>query len=179
MSAKPAGRTLPAVRSLPWAEIPGEVYAPAAKETAHRVAERLHPLFPSASTMGALFASVWRSLEADKMVAMVLRLNPGIGRMPRNEANRAALRMCIELLGTLFEAALLERGATIEELVGEPSVVLKLGDERVAPGALLGRLRSDPPAARQALGAWAQRLERRDGSPPSLGNEAATATERT
>jgi Zn-dependent protease with chaperone function len=158
-AAGTSGRVLPPVRSLPWSSIPGEVYAPAAKEGARRTAERLHPLFPSAATFGAMFAAVWRGLEGGKMADIALRMDPGLARMPRYQAERAATRLYGELIATLLQGALLERGAFFEDSVGEPALVLRLGDERVVPAEILQRLAVDGHAGRLELESWAKRLE--------------------
>lgn len=147
------------VRSLSWSQIPDEAYVPAAREAARRAAERLHPLFPAATTLGAMFAAAWRGLEAGKMVDVAVKLDPAIGRMPRAQAQRAVTRLCGELLATLLQGALLERGASMEDSLGEPSLVLRLGDERVVPEDVLRLLATDLQAGRAEMNRWAQRLE--------------------
>jgi Zn-dependent protease with chaperone function len=153
------GRSVGAVRSLPWSSIPGEVYAPAAREAARRAAERLHPLFPEATSLGAMFAAVWRELDRGSMAQVALRLDPGLGQMPRDDGERAATRLCGELLATLMQGALLERGAVMQDSLGEEDLVLRAGEERVAPGELLRLLATDGKAGRAAFESWAARLE--------------------
>lgn len=152
-------RQVPVVRAMPWSSIPVQVYAPAAKEAARRAAERLHPLFPEATTLGAIFAATWRGLEGGRAVPIVLRLHPGLANMPSHEAEPMALRMCHEVLATLLQGALLERGATIEDTLGAP-LALRLGQERVVPAELFGLLATDGAAARAAFEYWAATLGR-------------------
>ncbi len=158
-AAAASGRTVGLVRALSWASIPGEVYAPAALEAARRACERLHPLFPQAATIGAMFAQVWRGLESGRATEVALRLNPGLGQMPQQHGERLAVLQCGELLATLLRGAALERGAIVEDSLGEPELILRLGDERVAAGEHLRLLATDPPAGRAALDRWAGRFE--------------------
>ena len=51
------GRNVTRLVELPWRRIPDEVYAPTAKESARHIAERLHPLFPNATTMTQMFSA--------------------------------------------------------------------------------------------------------------------------
>ncbi|HEX8790888.1 MAG TPA: hypothetical protein VF765_08035 [Polyangiaceae bacterium] len=150
-------RQVPVVRAMRWARIPAEVYAPAAREAARRAAERLHPLFPEATTVGAIFAATWQGLETGRTVPIVLRLHPGLAHMPSHEAERAAMRLCHELLSTLLQGALLERGAMIEDRLGAP-LALRLGEERVVPAELMALLTTDGGAARAAFEYWARRV---------------------
>jgi Zn-dependent protease with chaperone function len=152
------GRTLPALRVLSWSAVPDEVYAPAAREAARRLAERLHPMFPKATTMASMFASVWGALETGKMVEIALRLHPGLASMPRAEGERGAVRLSGEALSVLLQGALIERGAVFEDSLGASSLVLRYEEERVVPAELLRLLAQDLPAGRTALDAWVKRL---------------------
>jgi len=150
-------RQVPIIREMPWESIPVQVYAPAAREAARRAAERLHSLFPDATTLGAIFVATWRGLESGKTVPIVLRLHPGLAHMEPHEADRTALGLCQEVLLTLLQGALLERGATIEDTLGAP-LALRLGEDRVVPAELLALLATDGAAARAAFDYWARRV---------------------
>jgi hypothetical protein len=154
------GRRVPTTRALAWSSIAGDVYVPEATQAARRAAERLHAQFPNATTVGAMFASVWRAAAQGKFVEVALRVHPALGRMPRQQGERAAVRVIDELLTILMRGAILERGGTMEPNLGEGAVALRLGDEHVVPAALLRRLSTDPAAGRAALDALATRLER-------------------
>jgi Zn-dependent protease with chaperone function len=154
-----SGRSVGAVRVRPWASIPEDVYAPAAFESARRAAERLHPLFPRAATLGAMFAEVWRGLEAGRVGELAVRVSPALLHVSQSEGERVALRECADLLTTLLQGALLERGATIEDSLGEAGLVMRLGSERVSATEELQRLARDEAGGRAALEGWARRLE--------------------
>jgi hypothetical protein len=152
------GRTVGTLRLLPWSSIPGQVYVPGARESARRLAERLHPMFPTVTTAGGMLASVWGALEAGKMGEIALRLNPGLGALSRLEGERAAVRLSGEVLSVLLQGALMEGGAVCEHVLGGFGLTFTLDQDRVAPVKLLSLLASDLSAARAALDGWAKRL---------------------
>jgi hypothetical protein len=115
-------------------------------------------MFPKATTMASMFASVWGALETGKMVEIALRLHPGLASMPRAEGERGAVRLSGEALSVLLQGALIERGAVFEDSLGASSLVLRYEEERVVPAELLRLLAQDLPAGRTALDAWVKRL---------------------
>jgi Zn-dependent protease with chaperone function len=153
-----SGFQVRALRALPWARIPQEVLAPAALEAARRVAERLHPLLPNATTLGEMFTQVWQRLNTGNGVTLLLRLEPALQGLPQAEGEQVAFQIGNQLLGTLLQGALIERGAFAEDSLGEPALILRLGDERVDANEILGLLTSDLNAGRAALEKWAARL---------------------
>jgi Zn-dependent protease with chaperone function len=146
------------LRELPWARIPDEVYAPAALEAARRAAERLHPLFPGATTLGGMFAAAWQRIDAGGAIDIVRRLDPALARMPPHDAPARAAKICREVLGTLLQGALLERGAVAEDSFGEATLILRLGEERINAIEALMLLATDAAAGRALFDGWAQRL---------------------
>ena len=152
------GRKVTSLVELPWSRIPDEIYAPAAKESARRMAERLHPLFPNATTMTQMFSAVWRRLDDGGMADVAERLAPGLLSLPREEAARRIHLICLDALATVLQGALLECGANVEESFGESSLVLRFGDERVDVMAEVRLLAKDPDAGRSAVNRWAERL---------------------
>jgi heat shock protein HtpX len=154
-----SGMRVQTLRQLPWRQIPSEVYAPAAKEAARRAAERLHALMPEAATLGAMFAAVWRALDSGDATALALRLEPALARLHPKQARERASAICADVLGTLLQGALLERGAVTLESFGEASLTLELGDERFNATDALALLASDREAGRQRFAAWAARFE--------------------
>jgi Zn-dependent protease with chaperone function len=148
------------VRDLPWAKIPAEAYAPAAREAARKLASELHSRFPGATTLGGMFAAVSRRVAEGKTLDLAAHLEPAVRGLPEAHAEGVALEVCSVALGTLMQGALLERGAVVEESLGSPSLVLRLDDERIDPLEMLRLLATNPEAGRAALGSWAERLER-------------------
>jgi heat shock protein HtpX len=155
------------LRELPWARIPDEVYAPSVRDAARRIAERLHPLFSEAMTLSHMFAAVWQRLEAGGAVDIVLCLEPALARMPINDAQARAAKICREVLGTLLQGALLEHGAVAEDSFGEATLILRFGEERINALEALMLLATDSNAGRALFDGWAQRLGG-DASPLSM-----------
>lgn len=146
------------VRELPWEKIPNDVYAPAAREAARRAAERLFPLFPQATSIGAMFAAVWQTFDSGNLRPMAVHLNPSLEIMPPQEARTRAIGMCFDLLGTLLQGALLERGAHATASLGEPSLSLELDGQRFSSAEALSTLLKDPNKGRPQFSAWAAKL---------------------
>ncbi len=155
------------LRGLPWASIPREIYAPAALAAACRAADRLSPLLPTATTLGRMFAEVWRRLEAGGALELAQRLEPGLDRWPAREVWGRAMRVCQELLAVLLQGALLEQGAIAEDSLGEATLVLRLEDERINTLELLHLLATDATAGRVVLNRWAERLAGASAAPLS------------
>lgn len=147
------------VQELPWAKIHDEVYAESVRETARRMAERLYPLFPNAKTLGRMFAAVWQQLDAGGAMAIASKLEPNIERLNPADAQRYVFNVCASALVSLLQGALFERGATVEDSIGEAMLILRLGDERVDAGAAIRLLGTDNAAARQLLYRWAEQFE--------------------
>jgi hypothetical protein len=132
---------------------------PAAKESARRIAERLHPLFPDATTVTAIFSATWSKLDDGGMAEVASRLAPGLLSLPRQEAAERIYLICLDALATLLQGALLEHGASVEESFGESSLQLRFDDERVDVMAEVLLLAKDPDAGRKAVNRWAERLK--------------------
>jgi Zn-dependent protease with chaperone function len=153
------GSQVTELRELTWQQIPQEVLAPAALESARRVAERLHPLFPTATTLGSMFSAVWHRLDSGAGGEILMQLEPTLAQMPPAHAQRWAVLLSNEVLGTLLQGALIGRGASVEDSLGEPALILQLGEERVDTSALLRLLATDAATGRAAFTKWAERLE--------------------
>ncbi len=97
------GKRVPAAQSLAWSDIPALVYIPKIREDARRTAEALHPIFPRATTVRALYGEVWRGLAAGKIRDISLTLHPALGSLPQQERERAALHVCNGALVTLLQ----------------------------------------------------------------------------
>ena len=157
-AASAGGQRVPQLRRMKWSSIARKVYAPTALEAARKVAEALFPLYPDARTLGAMFARVVETATSGaNMGPIVQRLSPAAARVPPARAAEHVGRVLRGAVTALFQGALLETGATVEESFGKPCLVFRAGDERVAPGDLaLGAMQS--PEARAALTRWGERL---------------------
>jgi Zn-dependent protease with chaperone function len=146
------------LRQLSWSEIPEQVYAPAAREAARGLCERLHPLLPNAATLGSMFAAFWQRFDQGSIGDLVLQVAPAVRELPQAEAQQQAISVCLDMLGTLLQGALLEHGATVEDSLGEPTLTLRFGTDRISVADAIQRLVTDPPAARAKFEAWANQL---------------------
>jgi len=124
------------------------------------LAAKLHAQFPTATTLGGMFAAVFRHVAGGNSVDFAARLAPAVRGLHPDAVQPAALEVCCHVLGTLLQGALLERGATVEDSLGSPSIVLRLGDERVDTLETLRRFAKNADGGRAALEQWVERLER-------------------
>lgn len=147
------------LRELPWHAIPQEVFAPAVLAAARRAAARLHPLLPNVTTLAGMFAAVWRRLDAGTGLELIKHLEPRLGHLPRRQAEQATFAIGCELVEVLWQGALLERGATAEDSLGEPGLVFRLGEERIATIETIRELVTNNQAAAAILHQWANRFE--------------------
>ncbi len=148
------------IRELPWARIAEEVHAPTALENARRLAERLHPLLPEATTLSSMFVAVWRRLQRAPDRELVLLVAPSLHDLPPREFHPHAQQVCLQVLETLLQGALLERGAQAQESLGEAALILQLGDERIDTNELLRSFTTDPSAGTAGFNRWAEQLGR-------------------
>jgi Zn-dependent protease with chaperone function len=156
-AASADGRRVGVVHRMPWARIASDVLAPWARESARLAAEALFPLFPDASTVPAMFESFLRGAKDGRFGEIVLRLNPAIARAHPGDAHAMAGDVFCEAGTALFQGALLERGALLDEALGTSCLVFVLGDETV-PAAQIVQAALATPEGREALERWAEHL---------------------
>jgi Zn-dependent protease with chaperone function len=104
--------------TLPWAEIARRVYLPDVEQAAREVASRLHPAFPAARTIPAMFAAVVHAMETGGAAEAAALLDPAIAALSGNAAGNATATAMATALVALYRGALLERGATIVPALG-------------------------------------------------------------
>jgi Zn-dependent protease with chaperone function len=153
-----SGEKVGVLRELPWSEIHTEAHAPMAREAARGLAARLHPHFPGATSLGAMFAAALHCLLVDGALTLGGRVTPTLINAPPEQAGHAAFAVCCGALGVLLQGALLERGAVVEDSLGSPSLIVRLGDERVDVAKTLALFAANDPASRASLERWAQSL---------------------
>jgi Zn-dependent protease with chaperone function len=146
------------LRELPWERIPSEAYAPAVKEKARGFAAQLHEQFPAATTLGGMFAAVFRHVATGDRINFATSLEPALRSLDPSIIEPAARQVCALALGMLFQGALLERGATVEDSLGSPSLVLKLGDERIDTYETMRSFATNAEGGNAELERWAERL---------------------
>jgi hypothetical protein len=146
------------LKSMSWAEIGARVYGPEMNETARRVAAELHPIFPAARTIAAMFASVVGALDEGRIDAIAGALEPAVAALPGPVAARAVAAVVADALSALFRGALLERGATIAVVIGEgggPQIVFEgapVDADTLVAASMVDR------EARSEVARWAARL---------------------
>jgi hypothetical protein len=158
VETQPIAGHVSGLQRMPWAEIAGRVYAPELQERARRAAAELHPLFPAARTLAAMFASVVRALEEGRIQAIAGLLEPAIAALSPSSASRAVTAVVGTALSTLFQGALLERGATVAVAIGAgggPQIVFE--GYPVDTERLVARSMADA-EARGEVARWAERL---------------------
>jgi Zn-dependent protease with chaperone function len=124
------------VPRMTWRDF--EVYILPTKlyERARETAAKLHPLFPHAQTLGAMLGAVVYAYETGRMAGVVATVTPDIRHVPPAHQQELGLAIAAGAVASLFEGALLERGATLGESLGERCNVFLLGAETVRPGVI-------------------------------------------
>jgi Zn-dependent protease with chaperone function len=145
------------VRIMPWGVIPERVYAPKLREGSRKLSAELHPLFPAATTIGGMFASVAKAVLSGGGSAVACRLEPALAQLAPARAADATNQVLMVVLVHLFEGAILEAGGTVLPSIGEKRLVFSLRDERVEPASIVETSMREE-AAIAALRAWADRL---------------------
>lgn len=147
-----------ALRELDWAQIRTEAFAPRAREAARALAAKLHLVFPTVTTLGGMYAAVWRRVADGNALELAGRIEPDVHRVPAEALERVALELALAMVGTLLQGAMLEGGALVEDSLGPSRLVLRVGDERIDPVETLQRFVVDAAAARPVLDRWAEHL---------------------
>jgi Zn-dependent protease with chaperone function len=148
-----------ALRQMPWERVATDVYLPVARESARQAAEALFPMFPDARTVSAMFARAVAAAAGGMAPSIALNLDGRLSLMDPVQRARSAERVVTQALSALFQGALLEHGASLDESLGEPCLMFELGGERVPAAQIVvdAMQRQD---AVQTLMHWAGRLTR-------------------
>lgn len=160
--ARVSGAVRP-VRRAPWADyVARELPATLAHESAEARARTAWALRDTSSAT-ATFAELLAAYAAGWAPPIVSALEPRLAHLP--ELHRAPIGQSIagRLLAAAFHGALLERGARVEAILGEPCPVFVYEGERVDAADVATRAMVDG-AARATLEGWAARLAR-DAAP--------------
>jgi Zn-dependent protease with chaperone function len=145
------------VPRMPWSEISRVVMPAHVAQGGRKAAAALFGKLPQATTVPAMFAAVVQALEAGRVVELVETYEPRIGEVPFHQRDSVGMALASQMLAALFEAALLEQGAALEESLGDPSLVFRSHGETVRP-AIIARDAMTVDAARRELSRWAALL---------------------
>ena len=149
----------PPLQLVPWADVPERAFEPRSRNAARKVAEGLHPMFPQAATLGAMFGAVVDGLEQGGLWAIATRIEPRIASVPAYQQQAASQKVATGVLAVLFEGALVEKGARAKLSFAKPFVVWSYeGNDVIA-----GKLAVDAFAGaegRARIRDWAARLAR-------------------
>lgn len=145
------------VEKMPWKEITNGVVPRRVAHRAREVAGLLHPRMPHATTVSAMFAAVVAGFESGRTAEIVAVAEPNVAQVPVYQQHEVIAELAGRLLLVLFEGALVEGGAEIEESLGEPCLVFRFAGDTVRPGSIaIGAMRDD--AGRHELARWTARL---------------------
>jgi len=145
------------LETMPWSEVPRRAFEPNVREQAHRFARAVSPMFPQATTLGALFASVVGALEAGRLEHVAYQIEPNIGRLPHHQRGSGAQRVVMTTVAVLFQGALLEKGARATPSLGAACLVWRYLEEDVGAAVLVARS-FEAATEREAIRGWAARL---------------------
>jgi Zn-dependent protease with chaperone function len=145
------------VPRMPWSEITRVVMPAHAEQSGRKAAAALFTKLPHATTLSAMFAAVVQAFEAGRVVELVETYEPRIHDVPFHQRNELGMALASQMLAALFEAALLEQGAELDESLGDPSLVFRSHGETVRP-AIIARDAMKVDAARRELSRWAALL---------------------
>jgi len=100
-----------------------------------------------------MFGAALDAVAAQRVPELARLFEPGLHAL----AHGAAVEVVLAALTVLFEAALIECGATPCSSLGETCAIYELDGERVQPGELVARLPKEAEVG-GALRAWSLRL---------------------
>lgn len=147
----------PPRQRMTWREIDVHVLPARIAERARETAARLFPVIPDARTLPQMLSSVVALYEAGRMPMVVAALEPEIAQVPPPHQRDVSLAIAGAAALTLFEGALLERGATLEDSLGERCRLFRYGGETVRAGLVaMDAMKND--VARAELARWARAL---------------------
>ncbi|MBX3188531.1 MAG: M48 family metalloprotease [Labilithrix sp.] len=126
----------PPVARMTWAEAHASVLPARVHERARETAARLFASMPGARTMTEMLAAVIAAYDAGKTYDVVAGLEPELHAAPPHVRAQIVPKLAGVVVLSLFEGALLERGAVLEDSLGEPSRVFRFGDETVRAGLI-------------------------------------------
>lgn len=135
--------------------VPGRIQADAAV-----LRERFAQWHPNLGTNSQLFTAALDAVAARRVSELARLFEPGLPIYAR----QAETQVVLLVTTALFEAALLDSGATPCVSLGETSHIFDLEGERVRPGDLVAALPTEPDAG-QVLYAWSRRLAARSVAP--------------
>jgi Zn-dependent protease with chaperone function len=141
------------VRRMTWREIEANVLPPKIFGEARETAAKLHPMFPHAQTLGAMFAAVVRAYETGRIPDVVAGVAPDVRELPPAHQEEIGFAIAGSTAASLFQGALLERGATVGESLGERCNVFVLDGETVRPAVIAIDAMTNE-VARRELARW-------------------------
>lgn len=142
--------------------VPGRIEADAAV-----IRERFAQWHPNLCTNSQMFAAALDAVAAQRVPHLARLFEPGLPTYSR----QAETAVVLLVTTVLFEAALVDCGATPCVSLGETSRIFDLDGERVRPGDLVAALPTEPDAG-QVLYAWSRRLAALSMAPPNARQSA-------
>ena len=141
------------VQRMSWSEIAARIIPHRIEQRGREVAALLYPQMPHASTLTAMLASVVAAFESGRTAEIVQTVEPDILEVPHYRQHDVAMALAARTLVVLFEGALLEQGAELDESLGEPCMIFRCRGETVRPGMIAtGAMKDDD--GRRELARW-------------------------
>jgi Zn-dependent protease with chaperone function len=147
-------------RSMPWDEFTTTVIPASLRELADKFQKSIGGRVGTSKTATERFAALVDAYEAGYAPAIAALVEPNIQALPPESRDIVTRELAASILGTFFQAALLERGSEVIAFLGEPCTLHRFEGETVPAGNLASAAMQDD-AGRAALRAWAERLAAR------------------
>jgi len=147
------------LKMLSWDDITRDVMRPHLGGHAQKLAAELFSLFPSASTLVAMWLAVEDAHLTNGGEAVALHMEPRLRGVHPGDRGKATVQVLFSVRASLLQGALLEAGAELLPSIGEPCNAFILADEKFLPQVLIW---SDDAHDRSSLDRLRSRLRSRE-----------------
>jgi Zn-dependent protease with chaperone function len=146
------------LRPVTWAAIIADVVGPTMQSDAESLGVKLRSLHPEARSLTAMFAAVARGIATGGAAPVVFHLHPALRHALAGQQIDVGNLLGLRILSTLFEGALVERGAVVQAPFCNTGFTLHLGGSHVDVATLVVEAMRHPQGAAH-LASWGDRLE--------------------
>lgn len=126
-------------------------------DEAQKLSAKLYPMFPRATTLSAMLATVVELAQAGHLVACAHQWLPSLNQpMPPQARHAAVTQLWFNVLSTLAQGVLVERGATVDANLGGSSFRLTLAGVEYHPSDVAREAATGDRATLATLRTWAE-----------------------
>lgn len=143
--------------AMSWRDYVTKALPASIRSRALETQRRVGGAIGSATSSAAMFAAVVAAFDNGYLSSVVALVEPDVRRAVPHQRAAVDLEVARAYLTLVFQAALLDRGATIVALLGEAFSVWSLEGELFAPGEIVQAAMTDD-RGRDALHGWVARL---------------------